>query len=513
MVTKTFSATLHGIEAKLISIEVTIISGAGLFIVGLPDNALRESQHRIESVIKHLGMRMPRQRVIVNLAPASMKKEGASYDLPIALAILKASGQLNLPLLGSYLIAGELSLDGTLCPIQGALSMTLLSKKNLFKGFILPEENGQEALLVDSVPIFPMKHISDVIQFLKGAKKLTPLKPHHNSIFTSTKANTSMLDFKDVVGQEVAKRALVVAAAGGHNLLMIGVPGSGKSMLAQRINSILPPLSLDEALETTQIYSASGKFSPNKRLITERPFRSPHHTISQVALVGGGSIPKPGEISLAHHGILALEELTEFKRSVLEVLRQPLEDKKIQINRAKMGVTFPANFMLVATMNPCPCGYYTNMESRCSCSSIMRKRYLSKISGPLLDRIDLHVQIDPVLLKDIQYRKHSTSSTQLRAEVIKARKFQKDRFLANKFINCNALMPPYYVKKFCSLSKECSSILINAMERLNLSARAYDRICKVSRTIADLSGSSSIEVPHIAEAISYRSLDRLDWLS
>lgn len=509
MITKTYSATVYGVDAKLISIEVNIVSGTKIVIVGLPDNAVKESQHRIESVLKHLERYVPRKRTIVNLAPASIKKEGAAYDLPIALSILHASRQTFFQNLDQYLIAGELALDGKLRPIRGALPMAIEAKKKGLKGFLLPQENSQEAAIVHNLSIIPITHIQEAIDFLNGQKKIPPLSINTRQIFAQADNHDHHLDLQDIQGQTIPKRALEIAAAGGHNLLMIGPPGVGKSMLAKRLPSILPPLTLREALETTKIYSVAGKIG-NQTLITTRPFRVPHHTISEVALVGGGSIPQPGEISLAHHGVLSLEELTEFKRAVLEVLRQPLEDKCITVTRTKLSLDFPANFMLIASMNPCPCGYYTHPEKTCSCTPLLRKKYLSKISGPLLDRIDIHLHVHPVKLHITQSTPSERSHT-VRQRVIAAREIQNLRLAAYPDIHSNAMMPPRLMKQFCNPTTQCQTLLHQAIKQLSLSARAHDRILKVARTIADLEGHTEITTSHIAEAIHFRSLDRASW--
>ena len=510
MITKTYSATVYGVDAKLISIEVNIVSGTKIVIVGLPDNAVKESQHRVESVIKHLECYVPRKRTIVNLAPASIKKEGAAYDLPIALSILHASEQTFLQDLDQYLIAGELALDGTLRPIRGALPMALEAKKKGLKGFLLPQENSREAAIVDDLSIIPITHIQEALDFLSGKKEIPPLSVNTHDIFAQAERQDHTLDMQDIQGQAVPKRALEIAAAGGHNLLMIGPPGVGKSMLAKRLPTILPPLTLTEALETTKIYSVAGKIG-NQTLITTRPFRVPHHTISEVALVGGGSIPQPGEISLAHHGVLALEELPEFKRAVLEVLRQPLEDKCITVTRTKLSLDFPANFMLIASMNPCPCGYYTHPQKTCSCTPLLRKKYLSKISGPLLDRIDIHLHVHPPKLPLTPTAHTSDTSHMVRERVIAARQRQAQRLAPYPLIHCNAMMTPHLMKKFCTPSPPYQALLTQAIQQLNLSARAHDRILKVARTIADLESHPEITPSHIAEAIHFRSLDRASW--
>lgn len=509
MITKTYSATVYGVDAKLVSIEVNIVTGTKMVIVGLPDNAVKESQHRVESVIKHLDKFVPRHRIIVNLAPATIKKEGAAYDLPIALSILNSSEQAYLKGLDQYLMAGELALDGTLRPIRGALSMAIEAKKRGFKGFLLPKKNSREAAIVEDLDIIPLTHIEEAIDFLSGKKSISPLSIDPRPFFEKAMKDDHHLDMQDIQRQTIPKRALEIAAAGGHNLLMIGPPGVGKSMLSKRLPTILPPLSLEEALETTKIYSVSGKIG-NQPLITRRPFRVPHHTISEVALVGGGSIPQPGEISLAHHGVLALEELPEFKRSVLEVLRQPLEDKCITVTRTKLSLDFPANFMLVASMNPCPCGYYTHPEKNCSCTPLLRKKYLNKISGPLLDRIDLHLHVQPVKL-DITEPIQNENSQSIRTRVIACKDRQRQRFDRYPTIHANAMIPSGLMHTLCALTPDSQQLLSKAIKKLSLSARAYDRIIKVARTIADLAQEDHIAPSHIAEAIHFRSLDRESW--
>lgn len=507
--TKTFGSALYGVDAQIIEIEVNIVNGLGLFMVGLPDSAIKESQHRIESVLKHIGKTMPRRRVIVNLAPASLRKEGAAYDLPIALCILQASNQANLDLLNQYMIMGELALDGTLRPIRGVLPIAITARKNALKGFILPKENAPEAAIVNNLPIIPVHHITDAITFLQGTNPIRPYVVDTRKLFKEQK-NDSMIDFADVQNQDRAKRALQIAASGGHNVLMIGPPGAGKTMLAKRIPSILPPLTLQEALETTKIYSVTGRLGTINALNTIRPFRSPHHTSSDVALAGGGSIPQPGEISLAHNGVLFLDELPEFKRSALEVLRQPLEDKHITITRSQTSVTFPANFMLIASMNPCPCGYYTHPEKNCLCTPLARRRYLNKISGPLLDRIDLQIEVTPIQFHQQENTPSTTSST-FREKVIQARQRQHQRFKNYPSIHSNAIMPSSLVKKLCILCPKSKTLLHNVMTKLNLSARAYDKIHKLARTIADLDNSEHITKDHLAEAVYYRNLDRETW--
>ena len=509
MITKTKGAVTYGVDAKIITIEVNIVQGTNLYVVGLPDNVIKESQHRIESVLKQIKCEMPRQRVIVNLAPADIKKEGALYDLPIALCILQSSFQRQLFNLDSYLILGELSLDGYLRPIRGVLAIALECKKEGIKTFILPKDNAQEAAIVDGIDVIPIEHINDAILFLSKEKTITPIKINVQNIIQHGIKQYD-LDFSDVQGQENAKRALEIAAAGGHNLIMIGAPGAGKTMLAKRISTILPNMTLNESLETTKIYSVAGKLKGNN-IITTRPFRSPHHTISNIALVGGGINPQPGEISLAHNGVLFLDELPEFMRSVLEVMRQPLEERKITISRAKISVEFPANFMLLASMNPCPCGYYNHPSRACVCPNGAVQKYLNKISGPLLDRIDLHVEITPVSYDTLSAVKKSENSNIIQLKVIKAREKQLIRFKKYNNIYTNSMMNSNMTKEICLISHSGKQLIKNAMEKLGLSARAYTRILKVARTIADLDDNENITDLHISEAIHYRSLDRNNW--
>ena len=510
MLIKVFGAAVQGIDATLITIEVNSSRGCMFYLVGLPDSAVKESHQRIISALLVNGYKMPTSNIVVNMAPADIRKEGSAYDLPLAIGLLGANETISSEKFSRYLLMGELSLDGSIQPIKGALPIAIKAREDGFEGLIIPQQNAREAAVVNQLKVYGVSNIKEVVEFFNNERELEPTVVNTREEFYAHQS-TFEFDFADVKGQENVKRALEVAAAGGHNLIMIGAPGSGKSMMAKRLPSILPPLSLGESLETTKIHSVAGKLGAERGLLSQRPFRAPHHMTSQVALIGGGQSPRPGEVSLAHNGVLFLDELPEFGRSVLEVLRQPMEDKRVTVSRARYSVEYPANFALIASMNPCPCGYYNHPDKECTCPPGSVQRYMGRISGPLMDRIDLHIEVTPLSPAELTAERVEEPSAAIRERVIRAREVQRERFREMPGVHTNAMMNTRMLRACCRLDADALGLLERAMERLGLSARAYDRILKVARTIADLEGSEGVAAAHVGEAIGYRSLDRESW--